>query len=335
MNMLRIAIFMLATLALTVEPARAQQTREDVMHFPSGTASLNLYMLHVTSGRSGPGYPVLILHGATFPSGSSAAWKIGGRSWMDELANAGYDVYALDFLGYGGADRYPEMAPDDPSGRPLGDVQSMVDQVNRAVEQIGRVNGGTQLDLIAHSAGTFVAGRYAELHPERVARLVLFGAPAPTEPRSSRPPLLLRHVQMSGNDELDGFEPKVRDSGRLDMKMFQDWVNAYLATDPAASQRQPPSVRVPTGMVAASANVKRLGQLPYEPSRVIVPTLVIVGDWDAVAPPTQGLWLFERLGAPLKRFVIVSRAGHRMQLEQSRFALYREVEAFLKGGDEG
>lgn len=43
-----------------------------------------------TASRRGP--PVLILQGATFPSGNAAGWKIDGRSWMDELASAGYDV---------------------------------------------------------------------------------------------------------------------------------------------------------------------------------------------------------------------------------------------------
>ena len=72
---------------------------DDGMRFPSTIGGLNLFMRHVspTGPRRGP--PVLILHGATFPSGNAAGWKIDGRSWMDELASAGYDVYALDFLG--------------------------------------------------------------------------------------------------------------------------------------------------------------------------------------------------------------------------------------------
>src|SRR4051812_1272757 len=85
----------LSIAAASVEP------REGVLRFASGIDGLNLAMRFQRSSHPSHAEPVLILHGATFPSGNAAAWKIGGRSWMDEIADAGYDVYALDFLGYG------------------------------------------------------------------------------------------------------------------------------------------------------------------------------------------------------------------------------------------
>ena len=115
--------------------------------------------------------------------------------------------------------------------------------------------------------------------------------------------------------------------------MFAAWVSAYLATDPHSGDRQPASVRVPAGMNAAYDDMERLGQLPYDPKRVTTPVLVIQGEWDAVAPPSAGLWLFDRLGSPLKRFVVLSQAGHRAHLERNCWQLYRETEIFLNGGD--
>lgn len=53
---------------------------------------------------------VLFIHGASFPSELASGFKIGGASWMDHLTNAGYDVFALDFLGYGKSDRYDYMS---------------------------------------------------------------------------------------------------------------------------------------------------------------------------------------------------------------------------------
>lgn len=343
--MLRTLALALVVVLLAVQPSHSQQPRESSLRFPSGVGSLNLFMRHQAPTTAPRGLPVLILHGATFPSANAAAWRMGGRSWMDELAAAGHDVYALDFLGYGSSDRYPEMASEDPSGPPLGNIEAMVDQVGRAVDEIIRVHGGGQVNLIAHSAGTFVAGRYAELHPGRVARLVLFGAPAPSKGGnvserdnvsegdnvSERSPV--RHFQMSAADELDAFESRVRQSGRLDMGMFPKWADTYLATDPTAQQRQPASVRIPAGMRVAFADMVRIGQLPYDPGRVTVPTLVIQGDWDEVTPPAQGMWLFEHLASPLKRFVVLSQGGHRLHLERSRFQLYRETETFLGGKD--
>ncbi|HEY0682301.1 MAG TPA: alpha/beta fold hydrolase [Steroidobacter sp.] len=296
------------------------------LRVPSGIGSLNLFLRHID--HRGP--PVLILHGATFPSGNAAAWKIDGKSWMHDLAEHGYDVYSLDFLGYGESDNYPEMVSEDASGPALGDVTSMVGQVDRAMAAISSRRPGTAIHLIAHSAGTLVAARYAELHPDRIARLVLFGAPAPVEGPQAVEVRRRRYIQVSAADQLNGFERRVRESRRLDPAMFSEWSAAYLATDTQSATRVPASVRVPAGMVAALDELDKTGKLPYDPARITTPTLVIQGEWDAVTPPAQGMWLFERLGAPLKRFIALSQGGHRLHLEQSRLQLYREVRGFLE-----
>ena len=302
------------------------------MRIPSGIASLNLFMRHLTAPVPNVGPPVLILHGATFPSANAAAWRIDGHCWMDDLAEHGYDVYALDFLGYGESDRYPEMLAGAVTGPPLGDVASMVLQVEHAVSAIISKQPGTRIAVIGHSAGTFTAARYAQLHPDRVARLVLFGAPVPSDVAQAGQMAEapgVRFLQVSANDQLEAFELRVRETGRLDAHMFAAWAAAYLASDPESNTRQPASVRVPAGMLAAVVEMSRRGTLPYDPGRIMTPTLVIQGEWDAVAPPSQGLWLFEHIAAPFKRFVVSSRGGHRMHLERSRFELYQEVLSFL------
>ena len=322
----------LFAISLIMTPILAQSVAsaaEDELRFASGLGALQLFMRHTAPTKSRRGPPVLIIHGATFPSANAAGWRIEGRSWMDELASAGYDVYALDFLGYGESDRYPEMTSDDPSGAPLGDVASMVRQVESAVAEILKARGGSSVDIIAHSAGTFVAARYAELHSQRVAKLVLFGAPAPYGPRSDGAASAARYFQSSRADQLDSFEPRVRDAHHLDLAMFDTWAQSYLATDVHSAQRSPVSVRVPAGLAAAANEMSRSGQLPYDPAKVNVPTLVIQGEWDAVSPPAAGLFLFERLASPLKRLVIISQAGHRAHLERNRQQLYREAQSFL------
>jgi len=56
---------------------------------------------------------VLFVHGATFPSSSTFDVDLPGGSWMDYVAQRGYDVYALDIRGYGGSTR-----PSRKAGRP-------------------------------------------------------------------------------------------------------------------------------------------------------------------------------------------------------------------------
>jgi pimeloyl-ACP methyl ester carboxylesterase len=301
----------------------------DIIHLPSGVGTLNMGMRNVAASHPNGFPPVLILHGATFPSGNAAAWKIDGHSWMEQLAERGYDVYALDFLGYGTSDRYPEMSGDDSRGLALGGVPSMVQQVERAAAAISAATHAKTLSLIAHSAGTYVAARYAELHPDRVTKLILFGAPTPANASEVAEASGIQYFQVSADDQFESFESQVKSSGRLDAGMFSVWATAYLASDAQSTARHPASVRVPAGMIAAVDEMNRTGKLPYDPEKITSPTLVIQGEWDAVTPPSSGLWLFEHIGAPFKRLVILSQGGHRLHLEKSRLQLYQEVQAFL------
>src|SRR6476619_3293655 len=42
----------------------------------------------------------IMMHGATYP-GTSFDLPLAGKSWMDYMAERGFDVYALDLPGYG------------------------------------------------------------------------------------------------------------------------------------------------------------------------------------------------------------------------------------------
>jgi hypothetical protein len=71
---------------------------------------------------------VLYVHGGSFPSALSIAHRFDGRSWRDELTDAGFHVWGLDFHGFGASDPYPEMAepadPDNVLGRAEAGVGS-------------------------------------------------------------------------------------------------------------------------------------------------------------------------------------------------------------------
>ncbi len=83
-------------------------------------AGLRLFLRRlekVPDGRKGVPLIVLYVHGATFSSALSIAHRFDGRSWRDVLCAAGFTVWGLDFQGFGGSDRYPEMdAPADAHG---------------------------------------------------------------------------------------------------------------------------------------------------------------------------------------------------------------------------
>ncbi|HYY60336.1 MAG TPA: alpha/beta hydrolase, partial [Burkholderiales bacterium] len=52
---------------------------------------------------------LLYVHGATYPAETAFDLQLNGLSWMDYIAQRGYDVYLVDVRGYGRSTRPPEM----------------------------------------------------------------------------------------------------------------------------------------------------------------------------------------------------------------------------------
>ncbi len=299
--------------------------------------ALRLFLHHVPAAGQAGREAVLFVHGATFPSALAAGYRLNGRSWMEDLAAAGFDVWALDFLGYGGSDRYPATNAAATERSPLLRAAEAADQLAAAVEAIRGTAGHDRVSIVAHSWGTLPAARYAALHPERVERLVLFGplathlAAVSMEPIGDGP--ATQEVTVADQWENFGVGIPPGEAPRLARATFDLWVAAYLDTDPASRTRTPAAVRVPFGPMADAADAER-GVLPYEPADVLAPTLIVRGDWDAVSTDADCRALYARLGAQRKRYAVLARGTHRMHLEAGHRALWREVAAFLAGGDE-
>ena len=62
------------------------------------------------AGRASSSTTLMLIHGATFPSESLFDVPVDGASFMDVLATAGFDVWAVDARCYGGSTRSAEMA---------------------------------------------------------------------------------------------------------------------------------------------------------------------------------------------------------------------------------
>jgi pimeloyl-ACP methyl ester carboxylesterase len=279
---------------------------------------------------SAPSRAVLYVHGATFPAKLAIFWRFDGVSWADTLAARGFHVFGFDQLGFGESDRYPDALTECPGRAP-----AVARQIAACVERIRERLGVDRVHLIAHSWGTTAAALYATQQPDAVARLALF---APITARSGampqgEPPALHTITLDAQWTRFTGYPPPGAPSV-LPRRWFDEWGAAYLATDALAEQRTPPAVQVPYGPVADLERAQA-GQLPYDPARVVSPTLIVRGEWDPWPSDADAQWLFAALtNARLKRDVKISRGTHVMHLETSRFALYREVETFLLGGDE-
>jgi hypothetical protein len=119
----------------------------------------------------------------------------------------------------------------------------------------------------------------------------------------------------------------------LSKRHFDEWGEAYLDSDPESRPRSPAAVKTPSGAFQDIYDAWA-GELAYDPSLVRALVAIIRGEWDTMSSEEDAKWLFHALkSSPIRRVVTTSRGAHLMHLEESRFALYRETEAFLAGND--
>jgi pimeloyl-ACP methyl ester carboxylesterase len=309
--------------------------REQHFRVSSPVAGLNLFLRHLPpTGQEGPKKAVLYVHGGSFPSALSIAHRFDGSSWRDTLCDSGFDVWGLDFLGFGASDRYPEMAEPAESHGVLGSAETASHQIECAVRWICAHHDVPRVSIIAHSWGTIAAGRFAGTCPELLDRLVLFGPVtwrAPQDEAQRYPAWRLVSLQDQWTRftaEVPQDEPQV-----LSRRHFDAWGPSYLDTDPESRTRTPPSVKIPSGPWQDIADAWA-GRLAYDPGMIRAPVAIVRGEWDSLATDADARWLFDALrGSPIQRDVKISRATHLMHLEEGRYALYRETEAFLLAHD--
>jgi pimeloyl-ACP methyl ester carboxylesterase len=110
----------------------------------------------------------------SFPSALSIAHRFDGHSWRDQLCHTGFDVWGLDFYGFGCSDRYPEMNQPAESNPPLGQAQEIRRQTECAARFSCAQHAIPRISLIAHSGGTIGTALFAIRNPELVDRLVFF-----------------------------------------------------------------------------------------------------------------------------------------------------------------
>jgi pimeloyl-ACP methyl ester carboxylesterase len=279
---------------------------------------------------------VLYVHGATFPSALSIAHRFDGHSWRDELHEAGFDVWAFDFYGFGSSDRYPEMDAPADSNPPLCNASDATQQVQAVVQFILAHQAAPRLSIISHSWGSMPAGRLAGMHPALIDRLVLFGPIARREPqRYGTVPTAPAWRLVTVEDQLKRFVEDVPSGAAavLSQAHFDAWAERYLDSDPNSRTHDPVGVKIPTGPFNDILRAWH-GQLGYDPALVRAPVALIRGEWDGLVPDQDARWLFDAFAAsPIKRDIKVSRGTHLMHLETMRFALYRASIDFLRGGD--
>ncbi len=306
----------------------------------SSQAGLRLFLRNKRRAGLGPASvanTVLFVHGATYPSSVTFDYAIDGQSWMDQMAAAGFDVWALDTLGYGGSDRPPALDQEAAANPPQVDTAWAVADLHLVVEHILAAGGLDRLNLIGYSWGTSICGSYAGEAPAKVARLVLYGCAWLRESSAiagSGPPVAYRMVSGDAIRArwLFNLDPE-QQAAVVDDGDIEAWASAAIASDPDASKHQPPLLRAPSGVVKDSLKYWLNGRPAYDPGRIEAATLIVTGEWDQETPPEGGRAVFDRLtGAVERRLTVIGRGTHSLLLENQRHALHATVAAFLAEG---
>src|SRR5699024_594897 len=101
---------------------------------------------------------IMLMHGATFASESLFDVPLAGGSFMDILARAGFDVWAVDARGYGGSTKPLALSEPADANPPQTPAVVAEKDLADAIDHICQRQGITRINLIGMSWGGSVAG---------------------------------------------------------------------------------------------------------------------------------------------------------------------------------
>jgi alpha-beta hydrolase superfamily lysophospholipase len=259
-----------------------------------------------------PRAAILLLHGRTWSSLPNFDLQVPGerRSFMDALADAGFDVFALDMRGYGATPRDASgwLTPD----RAVADVAGVLGWMQQRMPAAQRL----PVYLFGLSRGAMVAAMTAQHKPETLAGVVLLGfgfdpdVQSPPTPSGARPERLANTADAAASD----FITKDAFTGAT----LNAFVRAALKADPVLADWRDDN----------QFNA-------FRPAQMQVPALLVHGARDPQAPMTIETKLFTRFGTPDKWWVILPGADHAAHLEKSSVELVRAIASFVRRHEVG
>ena len=260
--------------------------------------------------------PVLILvHGSSISARPTFDLSVPGHgeySLMNKFAEYGFDVWTMDFEGYGRSS----------AGDGNSNVADGVEDLKAAVEVVARETGQQRYHFFGESSGALRAGAYAMDQPQRVNRLVLT---ALTYTGAGSPTLADRAKQLEFY-RTHNRRPRDRDMIRSIFTRDKSGTSEPAVGEALADAELRFGDSVPTGTyLDMTANLPVI-----DPQKIDAPVLVARGEYDGIATDEDCLNFYRKLVSADRQFAILPGMAHSLVLGLNRHQLWHVTRAFLE-----
>jgi len=258
---------------------------------------------------------ILFIHGSSMAGTPTFDLQIPGKpeySAMDTFARLGYDTWSLDHEGYGRSDK----------GRQINfNIANGIQDLEAVIPEILKLTGQSSIMLYGISSGSLRAAGYAQQYPAHVSRIALDafvwtgeGSPTLADRRK-------RIAQWESNNRRPVDKAMIssvftRDHpGTADPAVVDAFANAILALDSS----------MPTGTYYdMSVNLPVI-----DPERMVMPTLIMRGQYDGIAGFQDLLNFFAKIPSPDKQFSVMPGIAHASFQERNVAIAYHVLDGFF------
>jgi pimeloyl-ACP methyl ester carboxylesterase len=281
-----------------------------------GDVTLAIYRKRLHAPAPGASkLPVLFLvHGSSvsaLPSFDLTVPGAGEYSLMNVFARWGFDVWTMDFEGYGKS--------TVTSGN--SDIACGVADLKAVMPVVERETGQSKFNFMGESSGAIRAGAFAVAEPDRVDGLVL---EAFTYTGKGSPTLAKRGEQTEFY--------RTHNRRPRDEKMI---LSIFTRDKPGTSDPRVPvaiaKAEMPNGdSVPTGTYLDMTANLPLvDPTKVQCPVLLVRGQYDGISTEEDLLDFFTKLPTPDKQYAVIPGAAHAVGMSLTRADLWHVMLEFL------
>lgn len=292
---------------------------------------------------------VVFIHGAGTPAEVAFDVPYQDYSWMEYLAEAGYDTFAMDVTGIGRSARPWPMndpcnlapaqqaalipallpAPCQPSyPKTITTIANDWDDIDAVVNYVRALRHVDKVNTVAWSLGGPRSGGYAAQHPEKILRQVML-APAYNAQGASAPPATppANPVPFNTQSLADFNALWNRQTGCADQ--WTDAVHDVVWSEMLASD--PVGATWGTG-VRRAPSTPTWGWNQAVVAKTTTPLLMVAGIHDVQVPPDRVRQLYTDHGAKEKVFMDLGCSSHNAMWEKNHLILFKATLEWLSAG---